>query len=206
MNFLSSSRNLMLDSREVAEMVEKDHNKLLRDIRLYIEHLNEAKIGHVDYFIESTYIDGKGEERPCYLITKMGCEMVACKLTGSKGVVFTARYVKKFNELESGSVSLSLQLDGDINQLKEVLAEVKQYYRLPHATKMNFMKRIKSKLGAEATDQEIRDVKEYVFVIMGIEKWEDLPISEAVKVVDLIDRRCNIIKSERITLFNFDKM
>lgn len=35
-----------LDSREVADMVEKDHNKLLREIRRYVEQLGETKIGH----------------------------------------------------------------------------------------------------------------------------------------------------------------
>lgn len=44
-----------LDSREVAEMVGKEHNKLLRDIRSYIEQLGESKIGHTDFFTESTY-------------------------------------------------------------------------------------------------------------------------------------------------------
>jgi hypothetical protein len=37
---------------------------------------------------------------PCYLINKPGCEMVANKLTGEKGVLFTAAYVAKFNEME----------------------------------------------------------------------------------------------------------
>ncbi|MBO5145026.1 MAG: Rha family transcriptional regulator [Lachnospiraceae bacterium] len=31
-----------LESREVAEMIGKEHNKLLRDIRRYLEQLNEA--------------------------------------------------------------------------------------------------------------------------------------------------------------------
>ena len=34
-----------IDSREVAEMVGKEHSKLMRDIRGYIENLNESKIG-----------------------------------------------------------------------------------------------------------------------------------------------------------------
>lgn len=38
-----------LDSREVAEMVEKEHHKLLRDIRTYIEQLTESKIGFSDF-------------------------------------------------------------------------------------------------------------------------------------------------------------
>ena len=39
-----------LDSREVAEMVGKAHNKLMRDIRDYIDQLGESKIGHTDFF------------------------------------------------------------------------------------------------------------------------------------------------------------
>ena len=38
---------------------------------------------------------------PCYLLSKMGCEMVANKLTGEKGILFTAAYVKRFNEMEA---------------------------------------------------------------------------------------------------------
>ena len=48
-----------VDSRQVAEAVGKEHNKLLRDIRIYCEYLGESKIGHSDFFIESTYTDGK---------------------------------------------------------------------------------------------------------------------------------------------------
>jgi len=39
-----------ITSMEVAEMVGKDHRKLLRDIRTYCNQLNEAKIGLVDFF------------------------------------------------------------------------------------------------------------------------------------------------------------
>lgn len=90
-----------VDSRQVAEAVGKEHSKLLRDIRTYCDYLNESKIGLVDFFIESTYNDGKGEERPCYLCTRKGCEMIANKLTGQKGVAFTALYVNAFHKMES---------------------------------------------------------------------------------------------------------
>lgn len=89
-----------ITSLEVAEMVGKDHRKLLRDIRRYCEQLNETKIGLVDFFLESTYKDSKGETRPCYLVTKKGCEFVAHKLTGTKGTEFTARYINRFHEME----------------------------------------------------------------------------------------------------------
>ena len=59
-----------LSSREVAEMVGKDHNKLMRDIRVYIEQLGESKIGRTDFFKESTYRTSQNKEQPCYLVTK----------------------------------------------------------------------------------------------------------------------------------------
>ncbi|EPH89662.1 phage regulatory protein [Enterococcus faecalis] len=89
-----------LTSNEVAEMIGKKHSELMKDIRRYIGYLNEGKIPPVDFFIESTYQDSKNEIRPNYLLTKQGCEMVSNKLTGAKGVQFTARYVSRFNQME----------------------------------------------------------------------------------------------------------
>lgn len=87
-----------LTSLEVAEMVGKKHSELMKDIRRYIGYLNEGKIPPVEFFIESTYQDSKNETRPNFLLTKQGCEMVSNKLTGAKGVQFTAKYVSRFNQ------------------------------------------------------------------------------------------------------------
>jgi Rha family phage regulatory protein len=92
-----------IDSRNVAEAIGKEHRHLLRDIRGYvkiIDNSNAPNFGRVDFFLENTYTDAKGETRPCYLVSKMGCEMIANKLTGEKGVLFTAAYVSRFNEME----------------------------------------------------------------------------------------------------------
>uniref|UniRef100_UPI00101B910B Rha family transcriptional regulator n=1 Tax=Anaerophilus nitritogenes TaxID=2498136 RepID=UPI00101B910B len=99
-NLIAKEKIVTLDSREVAEMVGKQHKELLRDIRNYISYLDESKIALVDFFVESTYQDAKGEIRPCYDITKKGCEFIAHKLTGQKGAIFTARYINKFHEME----------------------------------------------------------------------------------------------------------
>ena len=55
---------------ELAEMVGKEHNKLLRDIRSYIGQLGEAEIGHTDFFTESTYKTEQNKTMPCYLVTR----------------------------------------------------------------------------------------------------------------------------------------
>lgn len=92
--------NKTLSSLEIAEMVEKRHNELLKDLRRYESYLNEGKIPLVDFWQESTYRDAKGEVRPCYQITKKGCEFIAHKMTGSKGTIFTARYINRFHDME----------------------------------------------------------------------------------------------------------
>lgn len=104
-----------ISSLEVAEMVEKQHKNLLRDITKYNEELNQLKIEPVEFFKASTYRDGKGEIRPCFDITKKGCEFIAHKLTGIKGTEFTAKYIDRFHTME--------QIIADhIPQGKELLA------------------------------------------------------------------------------------
>ena len=92
-----------IDSREVAELIGKQHKHLLRNIRGYCEIIAKATkptFGLSSFFLESSYFDNTGRELPCYLISKMGCEVVANKLTGEKGILFTVVYVSKFNEME----------------------------------------------------------------------------------------------------------
>lgn len=97
---------------EIAGMLGTEHWRLLRKIegrtekdgshtRGYIDILNDNQMGVVDFFQKSSYMDAKGESRSCYEVTKMGCDFLANKFTGEKGILFTARYVKKFNEMES---------------------------------------------------------------------------------------------------------
>ena len=89
-----------ISSIEVAEMVGKAHNKLMRDIRDYIEQLAQSKIGHGEFFRESSYKDANNQTRPCYNVTKKGCEFIAHKLTGVKGTEFTAKYINRFHNME----------------------------------------------------------------------------------------------------------
>ncbi|WP_279160536.1 Rha family transcriptional regulator [Thomasclavelia cocleata] len=89
-----------IDSREVARMIDMKHCDLLRKVRNYEDILTDAKLRPLDFFVPDEYKDTKGETRKCYLLTKKGCEMVANKLTGEKGVIFTAQYVNRFEEME----------------------------------------------------------------------------------------------------------
>lgn len=89
-----------LTSMEVAEMVEKTHANLLKDIRRYCKQLGEVNIDFSDFFIKSTYCTEQKKSCPCYDITKKGCEFIAHKLTGVKGTAFTAQYINRFHDME----------------------------------------------------------------------------------------------------------
>lgn len=93
----------VMDSRDVAKMIGKRHRNLIRDIRRYVNVLGKSSnLSPSEFFIESSYTQkGNGKVNPCFLLTKMGCEFVANKNTGDKGIEFSGRFIKLFNEYEA---------------------------------------------------------------------------------------------------------
>lgn len=99
-----------ISSLEIAEMMGVRHSDIIRrlegrdskgkHIKGIIEILAERQMALSDFFIPSTYQDSSGKENKCYKCTRMGCEFLANKFTGEKGIIFTARYVKRFHEME----------------------------------------------------------------------------------------------------------
>ena len=148
----------VVDSREVAELIKKRHDHLLRDITGYVkimEKSNVPKIGVVDFFIPSTYKDSKGETRPCYLLTKKGCDMVANKMTGERGVLFTAAYVTAFEKMRekitcvlpkdypsalralADAEEKRLALESENKQLQTDLDKSKEWYSIKRVAALN---------------------------------------------------------------------
>lgn len=109
-NIIVSNTNESITSMEVAQMVNKEHSKFIRDIRRYINQLGEAKIGFTDFFQETTYISEQNKELTCFNVTRKGCE-------------FTARYVNKFHELEEGNITNSLI--SALNSISESMQSMK---------------------------------------------------------------------------------
>lgn len=96
-----------IPSYEVAKMMETKHSKVIRmiegdeDRAGIIPTLRKAQMGVSDYFIESTYkVEGNNKTYKCYECTKLGCDLLANKMTGEKGILFTAKYVKRFADMK----------------------------------------------------------------------------------------------------------
>lgn len=91
-----------LSSREVAEMMEVEHSKLLRKIDGINEDFVKAQIGFYKYWNEGEYINPVNN-KPCreFQISKKGCEFLAHKTTGTKGNLFTDKYMDRFEKMEN---------------------------------------------------------------------------------------------------------
>ena len=91
---------------ELCEMMDRTHAKVIRMLEGDKSHIGiiptitKAQLGVSDYFIESTYKDASGKINKYYECTKMGCDMLANKMTGEKGILFTHRYMERFKEME----------------------------------------------------------------------------------------------------------
>lgn len=126
-----------VDSRQVAEAVGKEHYNLLKDIAKYCEYLGAVNFDCSDFFIESTYISEQNKQLPCYLCTRKGCEMIANKLTGQKGVAFTALYITAFHAMEDHIKHEPAQLAEKKLELAEKEIRLKmseQFLKLMEAT------------------------------------------------------------------------
>lgn len=127
-----------IDSREVAQMMNKRHSEILEYINGsnkvvgIIPTLLNGGIRLANYFIESSYKDGSGKTNKCYLVTKMGCELLGNKQQGEKGILFTAKYVERFNQMEQAikeqvkPLTTEEMLELQFKYAKEVKQEVEE--------------------------------------------------------------------------------
>lgn len=100
----------MITTVEIAEMMGASHKNILQKLEGserngkhsdgIIEILSRLNFQPAKFFIKSSYTDEQGKERPCYNCTRMGCEFLAHKFQGERGIEFTARYIERFHQME----------------------------------------------------------------------------------------------------------
>ena len=115
-----------LDSRLVAEMADKKHKDLLRDIKQYNSYLQSAILRPTDFWVEDTYKAQNGRTLPCYQISKKGCEFIQHKMTGQKGAIFTAKYINAFHDMGERQAILQRpqQPTDDLGYLKSKMIDL----------------------------------------------------------------------------------
>lgn len=204
---------LTINSREVSKMLDIKHKSLLRKIDDVNKDFTEHKIVPSEYWIESSYKDSSGKTNRCYEITKRGCEFIAHKTTGTKGNIFTHRYMEKFEELNqivNGHKSITVNDANNIisNKLDKAIATIDNkyanYVRPLAVDKVRIARYIKQRLGIKRADEDFYLVKERVLILLDAEKWEDVPVNKLKDAFRLIDESIDVmIKGRNLRQVNW---
>ena len=122
----TSTKENTISSREVAEMMGVRHCDLLEKIDSISKDL-ATENSVAKYWIEGTF-ENRGKHYREYQVKKRGCEFLAHKTTGTKGNLFTDKYMDRFEEMEK---KLQKQLPGTyIEALEQLLASEKEKARV----------------------------------------------------------------------------
>ena len=90
---------LVVTSRQVAEDFEKRHSDVLDKISGLIREIEPTE-NSARYFINSFYVDAKGEKRKEFLLTRDGFSLLVMGFTGSKALKWKLKYIEAFNKME----------------------------------------------------------------------------------------------------------
>lgn len=84
-----------VDSLTVADVFNKDHRNVIRDIR-NLDCSDEFRLLN---FEQSTYTNAQGHNQPCYNMTRDGFVFLVMGYRGKKAASFKEAYIKRFNEM-----------------------------------------------------------------------------------------------------------
>ena len=94
--FANSKGVVLADSLKVAEIFNKDHKNVIRDIR----ELDCSEEFRELNFEPTEYMSVQGHKKPCYNMTRDGFVFLVMGYRGKKAASFKEAYIKRFNEME----------------------------------------------------------------------------------------------------------
>lgn len=94
--FADSKGVVLADSLKVAEIFDKNHKNVIRDIR----ELDCSEEFRELNFEPAEYMSVQGHKKPCYNMTRDGFVFLVMGYRGKKAATFKEAYIKRFNEME----------------------------------------------------------------------------------------------------------
>ena len=83
------------------------------------------------------------------------------------------------------------------SKINEIEKKCSEYYKINSASKKHISQYIKNRLGIRRTNNEYEQVKERVFLLLGVKKWEDIDMDTFKNSINIIDESIRVIKMER---------
>lgn len=88
-------------------------------------------------------------------------------------------------------------LNNTVAELQGTITEYKKLCKITCSRKQQYIRYIKNRLGIDKANKEFEQVKARLFLILGVEKWEDIDFETANNLIQIIDDSIKVIKSER---------
>ena len=163
-----TKKDLVMTSRELAELTNKEHKNVIRDIRVEKEKLEMEGISTELIFELSEYQDSTGRTLPMFLLSKDGVMMLAMKYD----TITRYKITQKLNELEN-----KIKLPGTYKEALLALVaaeEIKEQQQLLITEQTEYIELAKPKV--EVYDSIIKTEGNYSFKyvagLLGISKSE----------------------------------
>ena len=104
LGIFAKERDALVSSLVVADIFDKDHKNVLRDIRTIITNLEELKKDDQDLgllkFVQSYYKNSQNKKQPCFNMDRIAFTILAMGFAGKEALKFKLMYTKAFNEME----------------------------------------------------------------------------------------------------------
>lgn len=112
--FQGSEGQPLTNSVLVAEKFDRRHDNVYQAVGKLLITCPE-KLGHL--FVESSYVDIQGKDRPMYIMNRDGFTLLAMGFTGKKALQFKLDYIEAFNKMERVTrqpQALSMSVDATV--------------------------------------------------------------------------------------------
>ena len=114
-------------SLQIAEIFDRQHKNILQSIEYLMSQLDQNF--NALNFQPVKYIDGKGETRTQYNLTRDAFVLLVMGFTGSKALGFKLAYLNAFNQMESALNQGNVQREQLIDDLKDKVVQQSLRYR-----------------------------------------------------------------------------
>ena len=166
---------IVTDSLAIAEVFEKRHDKVLRDIK----NLTCSEEFKMLNFGESSYINKQGRKMPLFVIKENGFYMLAMGYTGEKAMQFKERYINEFQRMRTLLESQNIHSTIVSKQQKEIQLAVKNrmfclYPSLSDNARRKYYAKLYRQLKTKFEVNSYRDIPSSDFekALVFIKEWD----------------------------------
>jgi Rha family phage regulatory protein len=195
------------DSLTVAEVFEKEHRRVMQDIR----DLGCSEEFRQHNFVQSFYLNSQNKEMPMYQMNKKGFTLLAMSYTGKEAMKFKEAYIDQFEKMEEelkkprvlsereqlvAAMKLSIESAEEIASVKEEVKEVRgmveNQITLDHGEQRRVQIGIASRIYELESDKQLRsplfaELYREIRNRFGVTSYKDIKRKDMMSALNYIE-------------------